>query len=90
MWLHWQRHKRAWPISSWHCSVFKSQFCFYFLNSKKMYPIQQAIWLLLPLVADAATVSYTIPTTAPSGAAALDPAPVGISLVSLLLTDFQF
>lgn len=31
----------------------------------------------------AATATYAIPTTAPTGAAALDPAPVGISYVFL-------
>jgi len=42
------------------------------------------IWSFLPAVTCAATVSYTVPTTAPNGAAALDPAPVGVSSVFLL------
>lgn len=36
-------------------------------------------WLLLPVLASGATVSYTVPTTAPSTAGTLDVAPVGIS-----------
>ncbi|KAH6672212.1 hypothetical protein B0J14DRAFT_483414 [Halenospora varia] len=40
----------------------------------------QVLWLLLPALAAADDlVSYTIPATAPSTAAVLDPAPVGVS-----------
>lgn len=40
----------------------------------------QILWLLLPALAVADDlVSYTIPATAPSTAAVLDPAPVGVS-----------
>ena len=40
---------------------------------------KQVVWLLLPVLAQGATVNYTIPASAPSGAATLDPAPVGVS-----------
>ena len=46
-----------------------------------VFSFQQIVWLILPIVTDAATVSYTIPSTAPTTAAALDPAPLGISYV---------
>ncbi|CAD6446084.1 e835ce74-06fd-42b7-9dd2-6c76a4700e8a [Sclerotinia trifoliorum] len=36
-------------------------------------------WSLLPVFAQAATVNYSIPSTAPTGAAKLAPAPVGLS-----------
>ncbi|KAG9238049.1 glycoside hydrolase family 79 protein [Amylocarpus encephaloides] len=39
----------------------------------------QSLWLLLPTLAQSATVSYTIPASPPSSAAKLDPAPVGVS-----------
>lgn len=42
---------------------------------------------LLPALVSAATVTYTLPSTAPTGATALDPAPVGVSWV---LTDSGF
>jgi hypothetical protein len=39
---------------------------------------KQIVWLLLPVI-QAATITYTVPTDAPTTAAALDVAPVGIS-----------
>lgn len=33
----------------------------------------------LPILVRGATVNYTVPSSAPSGATALDPAPVGVS-----------
>ncbi|TVY56913.1 Beta-glucuronidase [Lachnellula suecica] len=39
----------------------------------------KSILSLLPVLVQAATVSYTIPSSAPAAAAALDPAPVGVS-----------
>jgi len=36
--------------------------------------------LLFPVLSSAATVTYAVPTSPPSGAAALDPAPVGVSI----------
>lgn len=39
----------------------------------------QVIWLVLSLVIGATAVTYTVPSSAPSNAATLDPAPVGIS-----------
>lgn len=39
------------------------------------------IYWLLPALAKAATVTYTVPSSAPTGAAALDLAPVGVSYV---------
>lgn len=44
-------------------------------------PLKQVLWLLCPALAHTATVSYTVPASAPNGAAELDPAPVGVSLV---------
>ncbi|TVY40669.1 Beta-glucuronidase, partial [Lachnellula occidentalis] len=43
-----------------------------FLSVKK-------VWCVLPVLAKAATVTYTVPNSAPTGATALDPAPVGLS-----------
>ncbi|KAG4427267.1 hypothetical protein IFR05_017250 [Cadophora sp. M221] len=40
---------------------------------------KQIVWLLLPVLAHGATVTYTVPSSAPTGAATLDPAPVGVS-----------
>jgi hypothetical protein len=37
-------------------------------------------WLLAPILGSA-IASYTVPSATPSGAAALDPAPVGVSYV---------
>lgn len=42
-------------------------------------PRPQLLWLLLSVVASAATVTYAVPSSAPTGAAALDAAPVGVS-----------
>jgi hypothetical protein len=42
---------------------------------------QIVLLLLLPVLVCSATVTYTIPASAPSKAAALDPAPLGISYV---------
>jgi hypothetical protein len=39
----------------------------------------KTFWVLLPLLAQAATVTYTVPSTAPTSAAKLAPAPVGLS-----------
>ena len=44
-----------------------------------MILFKQAVWALLPILARSATVTYTVPASAPTGAAALDPAPVGVS-----------
>ncbi|KAH9209835.1 glycoside hydrolase family 79 protein [Leptodontidium sp. 2 PMI_412] len=40
---------------------------------------KQVVWLLLPVLGYGATVTYTVPSSAPTGAATLDPAPVGVS-----------
>jgi hypothetical protein len=40
---------------------------------------KQVVWLLLPVLAQSATVTYTIPSSAPTTAASLDVAPVGVS-----------
>jgi hypothetical protein len=39
------------------------------------------VGLLLPLIVNG--ISYSVPSSAPSGAAALDPAPVGVSYANL-------
>ncbi|TVY15567.1 Beta-glucuronidase [Lachnellula arida] len=44
----------------------------FFLSIKKLLCV-------LPVLAKAATVTYTVPTSAPTGSTALDPAPVGLS-----------
>lgn len=76
------------PKSFW--PEYISSFSFGFLLSLKVLhqlciqlsnmflSMKQVVWLLLPIV-QAATVTYTIPTAAPTSAAALDVAPVGIS-----------
>ena len=43
--------------------------------------IKSLVGFLLPVIVNG--ISYTVPSSAPSGAAALDPAPVGISYVIL-------
>ncbi|ESZ94832.1 glycoside hydrolase family 79 protein [Sclerotinia borealis F-4128] len=43
------------------------------------YGAGEISWLLLPLCVQAATVTYTVPSTAPTSAAKLAPAPVGLS-----------
>ncbi|RDL31075.1 Glycoside hydrolase family 79 protein [Venustampulla echinocandica] len=40
---------------------------------------KQFLWFLCPALAHTATISYTVPASAPNGAAELDPAPVGVS-----------
>jgi hypothetical protein len=42
----------------------------------------QALWILFPAVVYgdiAASISYSVPATPPTGASSLDPAPVGVS-----------
>jgi hypothetical protein len=43
--------------------------------------IKSLVGFLLPLNVNG--ISYTVPSSAPSGAAALDPAPVGVSYANL-------
>jgi len=40
---------------------------------------EQIVLLLLPILVQSATVTYTIPSAAPTTAVALDPAPLGVS-----------
>jgi hypothetical protein len=47
----------------------------------KMLYTTQIIRLILPALASAATSTYAVPASAPTGAKQLDPAPVGVSLV---------
>ena len=48
------------------------------------FPIQFLLWLLLSRATEAATITYTVPPVAPTSAAVLDLAPLGISYISLL------
>jgi hypothetical protein len=40
---------------------------------------EQIVLLLLPILVQSATVTYTIPSAAPTTAVGLDPAPLGVS-----------
>ena len=56
-------------------------FCFSELSFMMFSSRIQILLLLLPILVQSGTVIYTIPSTAPSTATALDPAPLGISWV---------
>jgi hypothetical protein len=51
------------------------------LSLTMKFLIRSLVGFLLPHIVNG--ISYTVPSSAPSGAAALDPAPVGVSYANL-------
>ncbi len=66
-----------------HVSAFKCntaiQILFLIMRFMMFLNAEQILLLLVPVLVRSATVTYTIPSAAPTTAVALDPAPLGVS-----------